>query len=316
MAQLERKGHSPETSMGATLKRTFREFSEDHGTDWAAALTYYGVLAMFPAIIALVSIVGLVGDPATVTKTLTDIVSKASPSAVETLKGPIESVTSSKGKSGIFAIIGIVLALNAASGYVGAFIRASNQQYEVDEGRGFFKLRPLQIGVTLVMIILLVIAAFAVIVTGPLAKAVGEAIGVGSTAVTVWDIAKWPVLLLIVTLMFSVLFFAAPNAKLPGFKFITAGSAVAVVVWVVASALFAFYIANFGSYDKTYGSLAGVIVFLLWLWLTNVAILLGNELNAERARTEQLKGGDARAERELQLPERDAPKEKKRPKTA
>jgi len=316
MAQLERKGHSPETSMGATLKRTFREFSEDHGTDWAAALTYYGVLAMFPAIIALVSIVGLVGDPATVTKTLTDIVSKASPSAVETLKGPIESVTSSKGKSGIFAIIGIVLALNAASGYVGAFIRASNQQYEVDEGRGFFKLRPLQIGVTLVMIILLVIAAFAVIVTGPLAKAVGDAVGLGSTAVTVWDIAKWPVLLLIVTLMFSVLFFAAPNAKLPGFKFITAGSAVAVVVWVVASALFAFYIANFGSYDKTYGSLAGVIVFLLWLWLTNVAILLGNELNAERARTEQLKEGDMRAERELQLPERDAPKEKKRPKTA
>jgi len=316
MAQLERKGHSPETTTGATLKRTFREFSEDHGTDWAAALTYYGVLAMFPAIIALVSIVGLVGDPATVTKTLTDIVSKASPSAVETLKGPIESVTSSKGKSGIFAIVGIVLALNAASGYVGAFIRASNQQYEVDEGRSFFKLRPLQIGVTLVMIILLVIAAFAVIVTGPLAKAVGEAVGVGSTAVTVWDIAKWPVLLLIVTLMFSVLFFAAPNAKLPGFKFITAGSAVAVVVWVVASALFAFYIANFGSYDKTYGSLAGVIVFLLWLWLTNVAILLGNELNAERARTDQLKGGDARAERELQLPERDAPKEKKRPKTA
>ena len=316
MAQLERKGHSPETTTGATLKRTLREFSEDHGTDWAAALTYYGVLAMFPAIIALVSIVGLVGDPATVTKTLTDIVSKASPSAVETLKGPIESVTSSKGKSGIFAIVGIVLALNAASGYVGAFIRASNQQYEVDEGRSFFKLRPLQIGVTLVMIILLVIAAFAVIVTGPLAKAVGEAVGVGSTAVTVWDIAKWPVLLLIVTLMFSVLFFAAPNAKLPGFKFITAGSAVAVVVWVVASALFAFYIANFGSYDKTYGSLAGVIVFLLWLWLTNVAILLGNELNAERARTDQLKGGDARAERELQLPERDAPKEKKRPKTA
>ena len=316
MAQLERKGHTPETTTGATLKRTFREFSEDHGTDWAAALTYYGVLAMFPAIIALVSIVGLVGDPATVTKTLTDIVSKASPSAVETLKGPIESVTSSKGKSGIFAIVGIVLALNAASGYVGAFIRASNQQYEVDEGRGFFKLRPLQIGVTLVMIILLVIAAFAVIVTGPLAKAVGDAVGLGSTAVTVWDIAKWPVLLMIVALMISMLYFAAPNAKLPGFKFITAGSAVAVIVWVVASALFAFYVANFGSYDKTYGSLAGVIVFLLWLWLTNVAILLGNELNAERARTEQLEAGDTRAKRELQLPERDAPKEKKRPKTA
>ncbi len=316
MAQLERRGHSPETTTGATLKRTLREFSEDHGTDWAAALTYYGVLALFPALIAMVSMVGLVTDPATLTKTLTEIVGQISPSAVEALQGPIESVSSSKGKSGIFAIVGIVLALNAASGYVGAFMRASNQQYEVDEGRGFFKLRPLQIGVTLVMILLLVVAAVAVIVTGPLAEAVGNAIGIGSTAVTVWDIAKWPVLLVIVALMISVLYFAAPNAKLPGFKFITAGSALAVVVWIVASALFAFYVANFGSYDKTYGTLGGIISFLVWLWITNIAILLGNELNAERARSEQLEAGDMRAEKELQLPERDAPKEKKRPKTA
>jgi membrane protein len=316
MAQLERKGHSPETTTGATLKRTFREFSEDHGTDWAAALTYYGVLALFPALIATVSIVGLVADPQALTKTLTDIVGQISPTAVESLQGPIESVTSSKGKSGIFAIVGIVLALNAASGYVGAFIRTSNQQYEVDEGRGFFKLRPLQIGVTLVMILLLVVAAVAVIVTGPLAEAVGSAIGVGSTAVLVWDIAKWPVLLMIVGLMISVLYFAAPNAKLPGFKFITAGSALAVVVWIVASLLFAFYVANFGSYDKTYGTLGGIISFLVWLWITNIAILLGNELNAERARTEQLKGGDSRARREMQLPERDAPKDEKRPRTA
>ena len=316
MAQLERRGHGPETTTGATLKRTLREFSEDHGTDWAAALTYYGVLALFPALIAMVSIVGLVTDPATLTKTLTEIVGQISPSAVEALQGPIESVSSSKGKSGIFAIVGIVLALNAASGYVGAFMRASNQQYEVDEGRGFFKLRPLQIGVTLVMILLLVVAAVAVIVTGPLAEAVGNAIGIGSTAVTVWDIAKWPVLLVIVALMISVLYFAAPNAKLPGFKFITAGSALAVVVWIVASALFAFYVANFGSYDKTYGTLGGIISFLVWLWITNIAILLGNELNAERARSEQLEAGDMRAEKELQLPERDAPKEKKRPKTA
>ncbi|MDQ3689063.1 MAG: YihY/virulence factor BrkB family protein [Chloroflexota bacterium] len=316
MAQLERRGHSPETTTVATLKRTFREFSEDHGTDWAAALTYYGVLALFPALIAMVSIVGLVADPATVTQTLTDVVKQVSPTAVKSLQGPIQEVTASKGKSGIFAIVGIVLALNAASGYVGAFIRASNQQYEVDEGRGFFKLRPLQIGVTLVMIMLLVIAAVAVIVTGPLAEAVGNAIGVGSTAVTVWDIAKWPVLLLIVGLMISVLYFAAPNAKLPGFKFITAGSALAVVVWIIASMLFAFYVANFGSYGKTYGTLGGIISFLVWLWITNIAILLGNELNAERARSEQLRGGDMRAERELQLPERNAPKEKKRPKTA
>jgi len=316
MAQLERRGHTPETTTAATLKRTLREFSEDHGTDWAAALTYYGVLALFPALIAMVSIVGLVGDPATITKTLTDIVRQVSPTAVESLQGPIESITSSKGKSGIFALVGIVLALNAASGYVGAFMRASNQQYEVDEGRSFFKLRPLQIGVTLVMIIMLVIAAVAVVVTGPLAEAVGNAVGLGSTAVTVWDIAKWPVLLAIVALMITVLYYASPNAKLPGFRFITAGSALAVVVWLVASALFALYVANFGSYDKTYGTLGGIVSFLVWLWITNIAILLGNELNAERARTKQLAAGDTRALWEIQLPERDAPQDKQRPKTA
>lgn len=316
MARLERKGHTPETSTLATVKRTFREFSEDHGTDWAAALTYYGVLALFPALLALVSMVGLVADPAATTKTLTDIVKQISPSAVESLQGPIQSLTSSPGKSGIFAIVGILLALNAASGYVGAFIRASNQQYEVDEGRSFFKLRPLQIAITLVMIILLIVAAVAVVVTGPLADAVGSAIGVGSAAVTVWDIAKWPVLVLIVMLMVSVLYYAAPNARLPGFKFITAGAVLAVIVWLIASALFAFYVANFGSYDKTYGTLGGFISFLVWLWITNVAILLGNELNAERTRTDQLEAGDPHAEKELQLPERDAPKAEKRPRTA
>jgi len=316
MAQPERKGHTPETTTGATLKRTLKEFSEDHGTDWAAALTYYGVLAIFPALIAMVSLVGLVGDPQTVTQTLTDIVRQVSPSAVESLQGPIESITSGSTKSGIFLIVGIVLALNAASGYVGAFIRASNQQYEVDEGRSFFKLRPLQIGVTLVMIVLLVIAAIAVVVTGPLAEAVGNAIGVGSFAVTVWDIAKWPVLLVVFSVMISVLYYAAPNAKLPGFRFVSPGSVLAVVVWVIASALFALYVANFGSYDKTYGTLGGLISFLVWLWITNIAILLGNELNAERVRTEQLAAGDMRAEKELQLPERDAPKAEKRPRTA
>ena len=316
MAQLERKGHTPETSTMATLKRTLREFSEDHGTDWAAALTYYGIQALFPALLALVSIVGLFGDPQTTTKALLDIVQDVSPGNAETFRGPIESVTSNKGASGLFAIVGIVLALNAASGYIGAFMRASNQQYEVDEGRPFYKLRPLQILVTAIMVILLALALVAVVVSGPLADAVGSAIGVGDTAVTIWSIAKWPVLLVVFATMISVLYYAAPNAKLPGFKFVTAGSALAVVVWVIASALFAFYVANFGSYNKTYGTFGGVIVFLIWIWITNIAILLGNELNAERARTDQLKDGDLRAERELQIPERDAPKEKKRPKTA
>ena len=317
MAQLERAGHTGETSTMGTLKRTLREFSEDHTTDWAAALTYYGIMALFPALLAMVGIVGLVFDPQQVTNALTEVVAQLGPSsAIETFRGPIESVTANNGASGLSAIVGIVLALNAASGYVGAFMRASNQMYEVDEGRSFFKLRPLQIGITLVMVLLLAVAALAVVLTGPLAEAVGEAVGVGSTFVTVWDIAKWPVLLVIVGIMISVLYYAAPNAKIPKFKWVTGGSALAVVVWVVASALFAFYVANFGSYNKTYGSLGGVIVFLVWLWITNVAILLGNELNAERERTTQLEHGDERAKKELQLPERDAPKAKKRPRTA
>jgi membrane protein len=317
MAQLERQGYPSETSTVATLRRTLKEFSEDHSTDWAAALTYYGLLAMFPALIALVSIVGLVFDRTQVTNALTTLAAQVGPSsAVDTFRGPIESVTSSKGKSGIFAIVGIVLALNSASGYVGAFMRASNQMYEVDEGRRFLTLRPLQILVTLVMVLLLAAAAGAVVVTGPVADAVGRAIGVGSTFVTVWDIAKWPVLVAVVGVMISVLYYAAPNAKVPGFRWVTAGSALAVGVWLAASALFAVYVANFGSYDKTYGTLGGVVAFLVWLWITNIAILLGNELNAERERTRQLAAGDTRARRELQVPERDAPPAERRPHTA
>lgn len=317
MAQLEREGHSRNGSLGQTLKRTFKEFSEDNITDWAAALTYYGVLAMFPALIALVSIVGLVGNPASTTKTLTDLITQVGPpSAAKTFSGPIQQITQQKSQAGILLVVGILAALWSASGYVGAFMRASNVIYEVDEGRPVWKLRPLQMLVTLVMILLLVLTAVAVVVTGPLATAVGNAIGVGDTAVTVWNIAKWPVVLVIVAVMISVLYYASPNAKLPGFRFITVGGSVAVLVWVVASALFAFYVANFGSYDKTYGTLGGLIAFLVWLWITNVAILLGQQLNAERERSTQLEAGTEGAERELQLEERDAPKDSKRPKTA
>jgi membrane protein len=272
---------------------------------------------MFPALIALVSIVGLVGNPASTAKTLTDIVTKLGPSsAAETFTGPIKSITAHKSAAGILLIVGILSALWSASSYVGAFMRASNVMYEVDEGRPIWKLRPLQMLVTLVMILLLVLAAVAVIVTGPLAKAIGSSIGVSSTAVTIWDIAKWPVVLVVVSIMISVLYYASPNAKLPGFKFVTPGGLIAVLIWVVASAAFAFYVANFGSYDKTYGTLGGVVVFLVWLWITNAAILFGAELNAERERARQIEAGTEGAERELQAPERDVAKDKQRPRTA
>ena len=313
----EGPSHERKGSLVQTLKRTVTEFQEDELTDKAAALTYYGVLSIFPALIALISIVGLVADPATVTKTLTDVVSKVGPaSAVETFKGPIEGLTKSSGTAGIMLVVGIVAALWTASGYVGAFMRASNTIYEVEEGRAFFKLRPLQMLVTLVLILLLALVLLALVLTGPLADAVGSAVGLGSTAVTIWDIAKWPVLLGVVIVMIALLYFASPNAKLRGFKSILPGAALGVVVWLIASAAFAFYVANFGSYNKTYGALGGVVIFLVWVWLTNVAILLGAELNAEGERSRQLAEGTPGAERELQLEERDAPKESKRARTA
>jgi membrane protein len=317
MPNLDRPGYDRETGTFATLKRTWKEFSQDNLTDWAAALTYYGVLALFPALIALVSIVGVVFSPTQITDALNQIVGQLGPaSAMETLRGPIEGIAGGGSKTGIMLIVGVVAALWAASGYVGAFMRASNIMYEVDEGREIWKLRPLQMFVTLLMILLIALAAVAVVVTGPVAEAVGSAIGVGDTAVTVWNIAKWPVLVAIVMLMLSVLYYASPNAKVGRFRFITAGAIVAVVVWLVASAAFAFYVANFGSYDKTYGSLAGVVVFLVWLYISNVAILFGAQLNAERERSEQIEKGVPGAERDLRLAERDKPSEKQKKQTA
>ncbi len=313
----EGRAHARKGSLFQTLKRTFTEFKEDALTDSAAALTYYGVLSIFPALIALVSIVGLVFDPARVTKALTDVVSSIGPaSAVETFRGPIESITQSSGTAGIMLIVGIAAALWTASGYVGAFMRAANEIYEVEEGRSFIKLRPLQMLVTLVLVLLLALVLVAVVLTGPLAEAFGSAIGLGSAAVTAWDIAKWPVLLAVVVVMIALLYYASPNAKLGGVKSILPGAALAVVVWLIASAGFAFYVANFGSYDKTYGALGGVVIFLVWLWISNVAILLGAELNAERERSRQLEAGTPGAERELQLEERSEPKAKRRARTA
>ena len=313
----EGPAHPRKGGIFQTLKRTVSEFSEDKLMVWAAALTYYGVLSMFPALIALVSIVGLVFDPQEIIAALTDIVRQLGPTtAVHTFSGPINQVASSRSTAGIGLIVGVLGALWSGSGYVGGFMQASNVMYEVEEGRPIWKLRPLQMFVTLVMVMLIAVAAIAVVVTGPLASAVGSAIGIGDTAVTVWNIAKWPVLVALVTLMIAVLYYASPNAKLGGFKRVLPGAVFAVVIWAIASALFAFYVANFGSYNKTYGTLGGVIGFLVWLWITNIAILLGAELNAERERSRQLRDGVPEAEREIQLRERNEPKESKHSRTA
>lgn len=240
--------------------------SADNCTDWAAALTYYGVLAIFPTVVALVSVIGLVGNPAKTTNALLGIVDSLGPaSATATFDQTIRQLASAQGAVGIAFVVGLLGALWSASGYVGAFGRAANAVYEVEEGRPFYKLHPLQLLVTLVCVVLLAVVALALVVTGPLAQAVGNAIGVSNLAVTVWDIAKWPGMALIVGLIFSLLYFATPNVKQPRFRLITLGGLLALGIWVVASALFALYVANFSSYNKTYGSLAAVVIFLVWL---------------------------------------------------
>jgi membrane protein len=304
--------NNSDSSIVATLKRTATEFMEDNLTDWAAALTYYGLLALFPALIAMVSLIGLVGDPKSTTSSLTEIVTAIGPeSAAQTFSGPIESIASNQSTAAFAFVAGLAVALWSASGYVGAFIRASNVIYETPEGRPFWKLRPLQLAVTLVMVVLLAILALALALTGPAVEAVAEPIGVGDTAVSIWNIAKWPAMAAIFLLMVAVLYYASPNVKLRGFKWITPGSLVAIVVWAIASAAFAFYVANFGSYDKTYGTLGGLVVLLVWFWISNLAILFGHQLNAERERSLEIEERVPRAEREIQLEPRSAPKEQK-----
>ena len=305
-------GTDTRPSLFATVKRTFTEFSEDNMTDWAAALTYYGLLSLFPALIALVAIIGLVADPATITQQVTQIVTSLGPkSAAQTFAGPIKSITANKGAAGILLIVSLAAALWSASGYVGAFMRAANIIYETPEGRPVWKLRPLQVLVTLVMLLLLAVVALALVLSGPLVKIVADPIGVGKTAQDIWNYGKWPVLILLVITMFSVLYYAAPNVKLRGFKWVTPGVLVALAVWLIASAAFALYVANFGSYDKTYGTLGGFVVFLVWMWITNVSLLLGMELNAERERASELAAGDTRADKEIQLEPRAEPKDLK-----
>jgi membrane protein len=299
----------PKQSWLGVAKRSIREFKEDNLTDWAAALTYYGVLALFPALIALISLVGLVMSPQKATQVLTDTISALGPqSAVNTFKGPIDNIANSQGTAGIMLIVGVALALWSASGYVGAFMRASNAIYEREEGRPFWKLRPFQVLVTLVLVLLAALVVIGLVVSGPVAEAIGGAVGLSDTAVTAWQIAKWPVMLIVVMFMLAVLYWSAPNAKPAGFRWFSPGAVLALVVWILASAAFAFYVATFSSYNKTYGALAGVVVFLIWLWITNLAVLLGAEINAETKRSRELEAGMPGAHEDIQAPYRQVPK--------
>jgi membrane protein len=280
----------PKPSWKGVLKRTFREFKEDNLTDWAAALTYYGIQAIFPALLALISILGLIGPSAT--QPLIDNLNAVAPGpAKQIITSAITNLQKSSGAAGILFVVGLALAIWSASSYVAAFMRASNSIYEVGEGRPIWKTLPTRVGTTLTLLVMLAAVAIGVTITGGLAQQVGKLLGIGNTAVTVWDIAKWPVILIVVMLMFALLYWAAPNVKHPKFRWVSPGGIFGVLIWIAASALFALYVANFSNYNKTYGALGGVIVFLVWLWVSNVAILLGAELNAEVERGRQIEAG-------------------------
>ena len=286
------------------LKRAAGEFSKDNCTDLAASLTYFAVLSLFPALLAVVSLLGVFGQGQATVDAVMGLVEGSVPEqALNELRGPIEGLVNTPA-AGIALITGILGALWTASGYVGAFGRAMNRIYEVEEGRPFWKLKPLMILLTAVLLILVALAGVMLVVSGPIAEWVGDLIGLGSTAVTVWGIAKWPALVLVVVVILAVLYGFAPNVKQPKFRWISLGAVVALVVWGLATVGFFFYVSNFGSYNATYGSLAGVIVFLLWLWITNNAFLFGAEVDAEMERARELQAG-MHAEETIQLPPRD-----------
>jgi len=289
-------------------RRAATEFKEDNITDWSAALTYYAVLSIFPGVIVFVALLGLFGQGADTVDKLINIVGDIGvpQSALNSLRGPIEDVVNQQGsKAGLALVLGVAGALWSASGYIGAFIRAMNAIYDVREGRKFYILRPLQILITVVCVLLLTAITLALVTSGGIAKAVGDALGLGQAVVTTWNIAKWPVIVIIVSLIIAGLYHVAPNVKQPRFRWFSPGGFLALVLWVIASAAFGFYVANFGSYNKTYGSLGAVITFLIWMWITNNVLLLGAEVNAELERERELQAG-LPAEEEIQLPPRRA----------
>jgi membrane protein len=290
---------------GYTLTKAGKEFTWDACTDLAAVLTYHAVLSVFPALLALVGLLGLVGQAKATTNALLKIMQSVAPSgAVTSLRAPIEQLVNSP-SAGIALVVGLLVAVWSASGYIRAFARAMNRIYEVEEGRPAWKLYPVMLAVTVVLLVLVAAMGLLLVVAGPIAKAVGNTVGLGSTAVAVWDVARWPVLVALAIVMLAVLYYATPNVKMPKFSWISMGAVIALFLAAVASLAFSFYIANFSHYNKTYGTIGGVIVALLWVWILHLAILFGAEFDSEAERGRELQSGIP-AEETLQLPARDA----------
>ncbi len=296
---------APQLSALFVLRRTVREFLDDAGTDLAASLTYYSVLAIFPGLLALLSLVGIFGEAQASVEVILEVLAPlVSADQLDQIE-PILAELASSEAAGATLAIGLAGALWSASGYVGGFSRAMNRIYEVEEGRPFWRMRPMQLMVTVVSVALCAGALLILVVSGPVAESIGNAVGLGDNLVVAWEYAKWPVLALVVMVLVALLYYATPNVDFVKFRVISVGAFVAILVWLVASIGFAFYVANFSSYNRTYGAVAGVVVALLWLWITNVALLFGAELDAELERVRELRSGVA-AEETIQLPVRDS----------
>lgn len=273
------------------LVKTFREFLGDKCTDLAAGLTYFALFAVAPSILVLVSLLGLFGDADRIVERVMDALTQIAPDVdVRTVSTIVDNLTRQQG-AGIALVGGVVVALWSASGYVNAFGRAMNRIHEVDEGRPIWKLRPIMLLITLLILLLAVAICAALVLTGPVARMVGAVVGLSDQAVMVWDVVKWPVVLLLVMLIVGILYWGTPNVRQAKFRWLSAGAGLAIVLWVLATVGFGFYVSRFGSYDATYGALAGIIVFALWLWITNNALLLGAELDVELERVRQLRAG-------------------------
>jgi membrane protein len=291
-------------------RKTLREFTKDQCPDLAAGLTYYAVLSLFPALLALVSLLGIFGDAEKTTTALLDIVKGIAPgSTLDTISGPVRELTSSPA-AGFTLVIGLATALWSASGYVNAFGRAMNRIYEIDEGRGFVKLRGTMLAVTVLCVVIVALLAAMLVLSGPVAEAVGGVLGLGGAFLSVWNILKWPVIVLLVIVVIAILYYATPNVKQPKIRWMSIGSLIALVAFLVASLGFGFYVANFANYNKTYGAIGGVIIMLLWLWILNMSLLFGAEFDAEMERGRQLQAG-IEAEETIQLPPRDTKKSDK-----
>jgi membrane protein len=287
------------------IKRAIAEFRADDMMTWAAALTYYAVLSLFPTLIVFVALLGVFGEYPQTSDAVFDIIRDLGPaSAVDTLRGTVEGVVKS---AGALLGLGLLTAIWSASGYISAFFKAANTIYDVQEGRPFLRLKPLQLGLTIVFLIVAALGAIALVLSGSVAKSIFGVVGLGSTAQDVWGYARFPVLAVVVTGMIALLYWAAPNVQQPKLRWLTPGGAVGLLALLIASGLFGVYVANFGSYNKTFGTLAFVPLFLTWLWIANLALLFGAEIDAELARGKQIEAGMRPVDKEPFLPVREEP---------